>query len=155
MNIRSVFIYMVFSLICVSVFPALNSHSAAGASKDNENLEKVERRPRLPHIYWGNDLHLDGQRENVEVKIGGSIILDVGNIDPDDELKMGFPDLEGSNVDLRKTDVDIRGTLLKSLEFRINIDLANVNDIKDIWFRFTNYPFLDHIKFGTSRNPSP
>jgi phosphate-selective porin OprO/OprP len=105
------------------------------------------------HVHWKDGLHLYSKRENVKIKIGGSVIADGGHIDPDDELKRGFPDLEGGDANFRKLSVDMKGTLFKALEFRFDIDFANVRDIKDIWFRFQNIRFVDHIKFGHLKEP--
>lgn len=53
------------------------------------------------HIFWQQRLHVVSPKKNLLLKIGGKFIVDGGNIDADDELARGFPDLEGSNFDFR------------------------------------------------------
>jgi len=41
--------------------------------------------------YWDEGLHIDGRYKNLQFKMGGSVMLDSGNIDSDDELERAFP----------------------------------------------------------------
>jgi phosphate-selective porin OprO/OprP len=116
-------------------------------------LDRVKGIPDGIHIYWEDGLRLDNRNDAIRIRIGGSIIAGGGNIDPGEDLEEAFPDLESSNIDFRKLDLDMRGALFNALEFRLDIDFANVRDVKDIWIRFTNIPLLDHMKFGHLKEP--
>jgi len=71
---------------------------------------KVEKGVRGPigdwHYYWKDgSFSIDSRKENINFRINGQILVDVGDIDADDELQNAFPDLEGSNILFRKLNV--------------------------------------------------
>jgi phosphate-selective porin OprO/OprP len=103
---------------------------------------------------WGRDgLHLAGPYGNLRFQINGSIMLDGGTIDPDDELQAAFPDLDGSDIDFRKLQADVKVKLYDVLEGKLGVDFANARDIKDNWIRFTRIPILEHIRLGHVKEP--
>ncbi len=105
-------------------------------------------------IYREGGLHIDGRYEKIKFKIGGSIMVDAGTIDADNELDRAFPGLEDSDIDFRRFYLDIRGIFFDAIEFRLDIDFANVRDIKDNWIRFKNIPILNRMRFGHLKEPS-
>ncbi len=105
-------------------------------------------------IYREGGLHIDGRYEKIKFKIGGSVIVDAGTIDADNELDRAFPGLEDNDIDFRRFNLDIRGIFFNAIEFRLDIDFADVRDIKDNWIRFKNLPILNHMRFGHLKEPS-
>ena len=134
------------------------------------------------HYYWDEGFHIVSRGKNLELKIGGKIILDGGYIDADKELESAFPDLEGYGGDFRSLSVTASGTIralsavneraetiekpvppgtdairpyatYDALEFKLEIDFANVREIKDIWLRFPKIPFLEYFTFGHMKEP--
>jgi phosphate-selective porin OprO/OprP len=155
MRIRSIFVD--FGILIVGAFLILffstqvradassPSGTQAGTEKGSEEAEKgAEDPPTGFHVYWKKGLHIDGRYEKIKFKIGGNVFVDGGNIDADNQIETAFPDLEGSDIDFRKLSVT---------ESKLEIDFANVRDIKDIWIRFKTIPILDHIKFGHMKEP--
>ncbi len=134
------------------------------------------------HVYWKDGLHLDGRRKNFTIRIGGRVLADGGNIDANDELQAAFPGLDGYEADFRSLRISASGTIralsaIKKegetsegvlptirgrvtsyapydvLEFKFQIEFANVQEIKDNWVRFPRIPFLRHLRFGHLREP--
>ena len=127
-------------------------------SKREEILKKGGKGVLTPltgfHIYLKDGLHIDGRYEKIKFKIGGSIMVDAGTITSDNELDRAFPGLEDSDIDFRKFNIDMIGIFFDAIEFRLDIDFANVRDIKDNWIRFKNLPILNHMRFGHMKEPS-
>jgi len=105
------------------------------------------------HVDWNDGVHMADPYKKVVLRLGARAIVDTGVIDADETLDRAFPDLEGSNIEFRRLNVNLLGTLFDALEFQADIDFANVRDIKDNWIRFKNIPVLDHIKIGHQREP--
>jgi phosphate-selective porin OprO/OprP len=135
------------------------------------------------HYYWDEGLQIVSRRENLRLKVGGKLIVDGGTIEANDELERAFPDLEGSNAEFRQLTVSFSGVIrpisavrdaaeaarngaappvadpvmsaaqYDALEFKFEIDFANVRDILDNWIRFPRIPFVRHIRFGHIKEP--
>jgi len=135
------------------------------------------------HYYWDEGLQIVSRRENLRLKIGGKLIVDGGTIEANDELGRSFPDLEGPNAEFRQLTVSFSGVIrpisavrdaaeaarkgaaptvadpvmsaaqYDALEFKFEIDFANVRDILDNWIRFPRIPFVRHIRFGHIKEP--
>ena len=118
------------------------------------------------HYYWDEGFHIVSRRENFRLKIGGKFIVDGGYIEADKELEGAFPDLEGYGGDFRSLSVTAVGTIrpLSALKersyapydavaFKLEIDFANVREVKDIWLRFPGIPLLGYFTFGHMKEP--
>ena len=105
------------------------------------------------HYYWKDGFRIDSPEKNFTLRTNLSIMVDGGYIGADDELKRAFPDLEGSNVEFRQLRVSIFGTIYDWAEFKVDIDFANVRDIKDEWIRFTKIPYIGHFTVGHMKEP--
>ncbi len=134
------------------------------------------------HVYWKDGLHLESRKKNFTMKIGGMILGDGGYIGADNDLKIAFPDQEGGEADFRRLSLVVSGTIrplsaikdrkettedqrgpvrdtitayapYDAVEFKVDIDFAQVRDIKDNWIRFPNVPFLGHFTFGHWKEP--
>jgi phosphate-selective porin OprO/OprP len=149
-----------FFLLLLITSGSLGAEAQANSRVDSKLKtlsEKAEKGVTGPltkyHIYWKEGLHLESPQKNLRFKIGGKFIIDGGNIDADDELQRAFPDLDGSEIDFRNLSVDIFATIYKSLDVRLEIDFANVQDIKDNWIRFPKIPYLRNIRIGHMKEP--
>ena len=119
-----------------------------------KNLEEGIRVPYANwHFYWKEGLHIDSPEKNFTMKINMSIILDGGYISADDELEEAFPDLEGPEIDLRWWRIHGFGTIYDWAQFKVDVDFANVRDIKDNWIRFTKVPYIGHFTVGHMKEP--
>jgi phosphate-selective porin OprO/OprP len=105
--------------------------------------------------YWQEGLHIDSARENIRLKIGGKFMVDVGKIDADDTMKNAFPGIENEKEGLvfRTLAPYVLGTMWGRWDFKVEMDFANIREIKDIWVDFKNIPYLGHIKVGHFGQP--
>ena len=162
-----------------SSFEGIDSRYEEALKKAGEG---VEGPVAGTHYYWDEGFHIVSRGKNLKLKIGGKIILDGGYIDADKELERAFPDLEGYGGDFRSLSVTVSGTIralsavkeraetiekpvppgtnaitsyatYDALEFKLEIDFANVREIKDIWLRFPKIPLLGYFKFGHMKEP--
>ncbi len=139
------------------LLPAPPVGAAEGAAPPSEQAEKVEE-PEAEdavgrYIYWDRGINLTSPHDRVHLTIGGKIHYDLGTIDADDELQAAFPDLDGFHSGFRRLRVSLFGDWQDILEFRIEIDVADVGDIKDNWVRFLKGPILPHFMFGHLKEP--
>jgi phosphate-selective porin OprO/OprP len=105
------------------------------------------------HHYWKEGLRIDSPDKNFTLKINLSIFLDGGYTSADEELDTAFPKLEGPALDFERMRVSGFGTVYDWATFKIDIDFADVQDIKDNWFQFTKLPFIDHFTVGHMKEP--
>ncbi len=103
--------------------------------------------------YWKDGFRLDSREKNLGMKFNLSIMGDGGYIDADDDLKKAFPDLEGSSLVFRELMGTMVGHLYDFAEFKLQVDFANVRDIKDEWIRFKGIPYIGHITVGHIKEP--
>ena len=105
------------------------------------------------YIYWDDGIGLTGPEHHFDLKIGGKVNYDLGYINADEELQAAFPDFDGFHNDFRRLSVSFFGHAWDILEFKFEIDFANVRDIKDQWIRFTKGPILPQFTFGYMKEP--
>ena len=118
------------------------------------SIEEVESDETIGnYIYWDEGIALTGPQHYFDLKIGGKINYDLGYVDADEELQAAFPDFNGSHDDFRRLSVSFFGHAWDILEFKFEIDFANVRDIKDQWIRFTKGSTLPHFTFGYMKEP--
>ncbi len=118
------------------------------------SIEEVESDETVGnYIYWDEGIALTGPEHHFDLKIGGKINYDLGYINADEELQAAFPDFDGFYDDFRRLSVSFFGHAWDMLEFKFEIDFANVRDIKDQWIRFTKGSILPHFTFGYMKEP--
>jgi phosphate-selective porin OprO/OprP len=106
------------------------------------------------HTYWKDGFRIDNPEETVTIKINGSMMIDGGSIDAHRELRKGFPNLEGEDVDLRRLRLSGLATLYDAVYLRMDIDFANVKEIKDNWIALRKkIPILGYVKAGHMKEP--
>jgi hypothetical protein len=105
------------------------------------------------HYYWKKGLFIESPKRDVFTKVGTKAGFDTGYIGPDGGLDRAFPGLGGFDHRFRRLRVYTLMTVWNDLEFKFEIDFANLTDIKDIWVRYTGNPFLSHFLFGHVKEP--
>jgi phosphate-selective porin OprO/OprP len=132
------FFAILISLACMS----------SAFAEENDEQDSVGN-----YIYWDEGISLTGPEHHFDLKVGGKINYDLGYINADEELQAAFPDFDGSYDDFRRLSVSVFGHVWDMLEFKFEIDFANVRDVKDQWIRFTKGPILPYFTFGYMKEP--
>jgi len=104
---------------------------------------------------WKEGLLIDGPKDNFKLKVGGKFMADAGKIDADGTMKNAFPGIENEKEGFvfRYLMPYVSGSYSDYLDFKLEMDFANIRDIKDIWVDFKNIPYLGHIKVGHLGQP--
>ena len=161
--------YLIVILTILSFFTGIHSFAYTNPTlfksffpdEEDSFKEKEEEKKRwgvtIPlagtRLYWDNGIHIDGRYEKIKFTIRGKLFVDGGYIGADEALEIAFPDLEGGNIILRHMDVIFHAVLLEALEFKLDLDFANLGQVQDNWFRFTNVRVLKNIRFGHQKEP--
>ena len=120
----------------------------------SKNAEEGKREKLTgSRLYWKDGLHLESEKKNLTLKVGGKFVLDTGNIDADEELDTGFPNLEGYNTDIRMATVSGSGWIFKFVEYKLEVDFANIREIMDNWVRSKKMPYLGYFQTGHMKEP--
>jgi len=158
-------ILTVFCLLICSFFFAVFIANAQAEPQWLENIgatwdewkktaEKGVEDPLIEwHYYWKDGFHIDSRKKKLKIKLNGRIMVDGGYIGADEALQEAFPDLQGGNANLRDLRIILTGTAYDHIDFKFDMDFANVRDIKDIWIGYTKAPFFGDIKIGHFREP--
>jgi len=161
------FIFVIFVLSFVALCPPSVSGNNAQtdapppAEEDDSEYWKIMRRVeegiRGPigdwHYYWKDGFRIDSPNKNFTMKINLSVFLDGGKISADDELGRAFPELEGSYLDLRRFRISSFGTIYHWAEFKLDVDFANIREIKDNYIRFIKFPYISLLTLGHMKEP--
>jgi phosphate-selective porin OprO/OprP len=151
-------------IACVLLLPTLNnpvradsplfSNTESWFDRLSKNAEEGTRvKLTGSHLYWKDGLHWDSEKKNLTLKVGGKFAVDTGNIDADEELDTGFPNLGGYNSDIRVASLYGYGWLYKFLEYKLEVDFANIREIQDNWVRFRKMPYLGYLQMGHMKEP--
>ena len=105
--------------------------------------------------YWQEGLHIDSDREKIRLKIGGKFMADGGKIDADGTMKNAFPGIEEEKegIVFRRLEAYVLGTLWDRLDFKFEMDFANIREIKDLWMDFRKIPYLGQLRVGHFGQP--
>ncbi len=160
------FIFAIFIFLYIPVLPlsASGSEGQTGIpSPEEEAAEYWEIMKRMEegfhdplvdwHYYWKEGLRIDSPDKNFTMKINLSVFVDGGYISADEELETVFPNLEGPALGFERLRVSGFGTVYDWATFKLDIDFANIRDIKDNWFQFTKVPLIDHFTVGHMKEP--
>ena len=119
-----------------------------------ETAEKGFKDPLIEwHYYWKDGFHIGSKKKNLKFRLNGRVMVDGGYIGADETLQEAFPDLQGGHADFRDLRMILTGTAYDHIDFKFDIDFANVRDFKDIWIGYTKAPFFGDIKVGHFREP--
>jgi phosphate-selective porin OprO/OprP len=104
------------------------------------------------HIFYKDGLHIESARKYFHMKVNALVMADGGYIGTDNELMRAFPELEGWHARLRRLELTMLGWISEIVDFKLQIDFADVRSIKDNWIGF-KVPLLGHIKAGNMKEP--
>lgn len=144
-----------------SVFPAeaQSPPEPAGEEGKGEWWNKLEEGIWEPikgtRYSWQEGLWIEGYRENFRLKIGGKFMADAGKIDADGTMQNAFPGIENEKggVVFRYLMPYVSGSYSDSLDFKFEMDFANIREIKEVWVDFRKVPYLGHLKIGHFGQP--
>jgi len=78
-------------------------------------------------VYWKNGLRMDAK--NVQMKIGGELMIDQYFVDNDDFVTSGVPDAAfQSGAELRRARLENAGTLYGHVEWKLSVEFGNPNN---------------------------
>jgi phosphate-selective porin OprO/OprP len=136
--------------------PPLEPGSEEGIGQWWKNLEKGILDPITGTRYsWQEGLWIEGPKGNFKLKIGGKFMADAGKIDADGTLEKAFPGIENETegFGFRSLMPYVSGSYSDHLDFKFEMDFANIRDIKEVWVDFRKIPYLGHLKVGHFGQP--
>ncbi len=154
-------------LVFLLVFCFLFLISPGGALSDSSFFETLESRhksfmerlkegvkgPADAHYYWLNGLNIVSPEKTFRLNVRCRMMYDVAYADLSNDYKRAYSDRDGFHTDIRQLRVWGWGTFNDNLEFKVDLDFANVRDVKDNWFRFKRTPYLRRFSFGHIKEP--
>jgi len=143
MSLAKLFFITVFILI----FFAINSYGSDESSPENSSVD-----PFLIRTLKNEGINVSS-KDKISFKITGKLRLDTGNINADNVIDKAFPNLQENSIDFRQLSVVGLGTLKDWAIYKLEIDFANVREIKDNWILFNKVPYVGHIKTGHMKEP--
>jgi len=152
-------ILCILSMVVLAACPTVSIPVALADdySRYEEMMEKARKGVSDPvtdsHLSWDQGLFWASKNKSATLKIGGKFAVGAGNINTDPELDAAFPDLEGSKIDIRTATLAGSGRVFKSIDYKLEIDFANAQEVKDNWIRFKKIPYLGHLQVGHMKEP--
>ena len=162
---RFIFAIFVLSFVSLSPFSVSGNNAQTDvpppAEEDDSEYWKIMRRVeegiRGPignwHYYWKDGFRIDSPDKNFTMKINLSVFVDGGKISADDALDRAFPELGGSDLELRRFRISGFGTIYHWAEFKLDVDFANIREIKDNYIRFIKFPYISLLTLGHMKEP--
>jgi len=156
---KTIIIVYLLSLFYIFLSPYGTAYRDAAIAADTDSESKSslvqEEKTLLPglHVFWERGIHIESPERNVRIKIGGQLFVDGGDIEADDELEAAFPDLEGSDIQVRKGELDISARIYDRIRGKLQVNLVNPGEIKDNWLDVSKIPLVGHIRFGHMKEP--
>jgi len=136
--------------------PALETSEESGIREWWKKLERGVVDPITGMRYsWKEGLLIDGPKENFKLKVGGKFMVDAGKIDADGAMRSGFPGMEDEEAGFffRYLMPYVQGTVADFLEFKFEMDFANIREIKENWLEFRKIPYLGRLRIGHFGQP--
>lgn len=118
-----------------------------------KDLEKGFNGPVGFHYYFKDGFRTESPDGRLKIKIGGEARLDGGYLGANETLKRSFSDFPGWKGNFRELKVRLSGTFLENWKFQLDMDFANVRQVKDIWVSYGKIPFLGTAKIGHMKEP--
>ena len=112
-------------------------------------------RPDKHQVYWDweEGLHVATRQEKIRLLVGGRVHADAGIIDINDELDLAFSGLEGEKANLRRAAFTGLATFYDRVDAKLEVDFADVRDIKDNWIGVRRVPVIGYLQFGHQKEP--
>jgi phosphate-selective porin OprO and OprP len=155
-------IMRILTLLSLAAVALLSAGAALGESvtyvnSDPESKSSLlqEEKTFLPglHVFWKRGIHIDSPERNVRIKIGGQLFVDGGDIEADGGLEAAFRDLDGSDIQVRKGELDISAGIYDRVRGKFQVNLVDLGEIKDNWLDVRKIPLVGHIRFGHMKEP--
>jgi hypothetical protein len=131
-------------LLLVSVGP-IEATSLAPANEDSTFFDEVTEKLKAgkkgklgTHYYWDDGLRIDSLTKKYRLHLNMLLNLDGGKIYTSDELDNTYPDLEGTELDLRRLRLEILGRISDFMTARGQFDFSDGLDIQDLWCSFNS-----------------
>jgi len=105
------------------------------------------------HYYWIDGLRIDSPEKNFTAKLNAALFVDAGDINPDAGLQTAFPSFEGWDVNLRRARITAQMTIYDWARARVQMEFADVRDVKDLWIQFLKVPLIRYITLGHMKEP--
>lgn len=159
---RYPFLTLFFCTFLVFLFTHISFGTVLASTQDPNQIRKnadSQLEPDPPedsfklNIFWKDGLHINGRLNRWRFTVAGSVMLDAGQINSDDETQQAFPDFEGTAADFRQLRMRSLFVPADFLELRLDMDFANAREIKDNWIRFRKIPVVKNIQFGNQKEP--
>ena len=131
----------------------VGAESPDGDAERGESLVVEPQNEVGRYIYWDEGIRLSRPGARFSLKIGGKVHYDFGEIDADPELQAAFPSLDGFHSGFRRLTVALLGRWEETFEFKVEVDIEELGDVKDNWIRFLKGPVLPHFTFGHMKEP--
>ena len=152
---------MLIVLFCLLSHPAVAFPAEISLSESelpfDEQLKTVSEGgvtdPVGFNYYFKDGFRTESPGGNFKLKLGGEVRLDGGYIGANETLKSAFSDLTGWKWDLRELQLRLSGSFYENWKFQVDMDFANVRQIKDLWVSYGKIPFLGNAKFGHTKEP--
>ena len=152
---------MVITLFCLLSLPAVALPAEMFVSESElpfyeqlkRDLEAGITDPIGFHYYFKDGFRTESPGGNFKIKIGGEVRLDGGYIGANEKLKSAFTDLTGWKWDFRELKLRLSGAFYENWKFQLDMDFANVRQIKDLWVSYGKIPILGNAKLGHTKEP--
>ena len=128
---------------------ANNSAEAATRAQVLDILEEMqlEQHPNDFRVYWKNGIHFDTADGNFKLQTGGSLQIDIGWIDAEEDELLKHNTKDGTEV--RRARLFVKGTIYKDIYFKWQIDWQSGHvSVKDAFLRLMNIPVLGNVTMG-------
>ena len=156
---RSTVLLAVAFVLIASISP-VNAASVASANEDSTFFDEVTEKLKAgkkgklgTHYYWDDGLHIDSPTKKLRLRLNMLLNLDVGKIYADNELDAALPDLEGTELELRRLRLEILGRISDFMTARGQFDFSDGLDIQDLWCSFHEIPYVGEVKIGHFKEP--
>ncbi|MFC1824023.1 OprO/OprP family phosphate-selective porin [Thermodesulfobacteriota bacterium] len=164
LNTKFILDIIVTLLISASLLNGTNLHAEEppppGDMEQSEYrgiMKNLKKGIWIPYANWNlyvkEGFRIDSPGKNFTLKINLSVMADGGYISADEELETAFPDLEGPSFDFRWLRLTGFGTIYDWAQFKLDIDFANIRDVKDNYIRLTKLPLIGFLTLGHMKEP--
>jgi len=155
-------LYLFLAVAFILLSPISPAKAGPSTSEDTETtafdqflekLKKGKKGKNGTHYYWDSGLHIDSPTGKFRFRLNGVLNQDLGKINTDNELDTAFPDLDGSDSELRRLRLEILTEISDFMTFRGQFDFSDEINIQDFWVSFSKIPHIDEVKVGHFKEP--
>lgn len=148
------------TFLLVASFSPVKAASSTSKNEDAtfldefvEFLKEGKKTESGTHFYWDDGLHIDSPTRKYRLHLNMLLNVDVGKIYSSDELDNTNPDLEGTELELRRLRLAMLGRISDFMTARGQFDFSDGLDIQDLWCSFREIPYIGQVKIGHFKEP--